>query len=280
MKKPTHPRATHATHPADVRLKVWTKKTLKREDWDFSQYFDDEIEDCFSYEFARESQDAIDYIQRGRQSARGCSFDDLLRLNWEDRPAYVGDETPPRLTGFPLFAFCPEWPASPFLSIPRPERKQRLAAYYKDAIEREGIVTDICKAAQFVEGQHEVGGTIQPIERDWQWYVALEIDWRRSNKDMEQSFAEWLKDNRSRNIKPIKAGKVGAGSKLRQMKVDLDSLGAYRLLCAHGTWEKAYNEIFDFTKGKFLSFNASAWSRAKRRAESLIHRPSFHSFFH
>jgi hypothetical protein len=146
MKIPTPPRTNR---PADVRLTAWTEGKLKREDWDFSKCFDDEIEECFSYEFARESQDAIDYVKQGRHPARETSFENLFRLNWEDRPAYVGVETPSCLTGFPLFAFCPEWPTMAFLSIPRTTRKQRLAMYYKDAIQREEIVTDICKAAQF-----------------------------------------------------------------------------------------------------------------------------------
>ena len=53
------PTRIRATRPADMRLKVWKAGTLEQNDWDFSKCFDDEIVDCFCYEYARESQEAM-----------------------------------------------------------------------------------------------------------------------------------------------------------------------------------------------------------------------------
>jgi hypothetical protein len=92
----------------------WKCAKLKREDWDFSKCFDEEVQDCFDYEFARESKEAISYIERGRAPARKKTFENLFRLIREDRPEYVGEKTPPTLPAG-LFSFCPEWPDEPYL---------------------------------------------------------------------------------------------------------------------------------------------------------------------
>jgi len=256
----------------------WKCAKLEREDWDFSKCFDDEVQDCFDYEFARESKEAISYIERGRAPARRKTFENLFRLIWEDRPEYVGEKTPPTLPAG-LFSFCPEWPDEPYLSINRQERKRRLKAMGGTSTADE-IGRDLCKLSglEMVRGYCELGGTIQSIKHEWQWYAGFEIDWRLSNEEMIRSFKDWLNDNRPSHIKPIKDSKVGAGSPQRRMRADLKALGAFRLMRKHGTWLKAHNASFDdVTKKGLLAYSPSAWTRAKQRAASLIRRP-FYSF--
>ena len=255
----------------------WKCAKLVREDWNFSTCCDDEVQDCFDYEFARESQEAISYIERGRAPARGETFEDLFRLFWEDRPQYVGENTPPTLHAR-LFSACPEWPDKPYLSINRQERKRRLTVMGGTSTAHT-INSDLSNLSGLgmVNGYYELGGTIQSIEHEWQWYAGFEIDWRLSNEEMIKSFKDWLIDNRPLHIKPIKDGKVGAGSPQRQMRSDLKALGAFRLLRKHGTWLKAYNASFDDAKKELLAHSPSAWTRAKQRAASLIGRP-FYSF--
>jgi hypothetical protein len=128
-------------------------------------------------------------------------------------------------------------------------------------------------------GYFELGGTIQSIEREWQWYVALEIDWRRSDENMLQAFAAWLKESRPKHIKATTKATVGAGSRRRQIRADLKALGAFRLLREYGACHRAYNATYDAVGDKFLRSHDSAWSRAKRRAEHVMRRPYDHICF-
>ena len=112
------PALTHA-EPTEFAVSRLAKKypSLVREKWDFSTCPDEELADCWFYEFKSESTYARQEILAWRQTCNAKTFDEFL---WLARGTLTWAKY-----GRQFYALCPEWPDAPYLSIPPAERKRR-----------------------------------------------------------------------------------------------------------------------------------------------------------
>ena len=99
---------------------------LSRLEWDFSTCPGWELGECWYYEFKRESPLVREIIVNWRTACKTPTFDEFLRL------AQTMLMPPER--GH-LYAFCPEWPSYPYLSIPSAERKRRFSQLFPNETE-------------------------------------------------------------------------------------------------------------------------------------------------
>ena len=220
---------------------------LVREEWDFSDCPDQELTECWWYEFKRESPHARQVILAWRQACNAKTFDEFL---WLVRTTL----TTPKYGH--LYPLCPEWPDHPFLSIPPAERKRRR--------ERSGPNETESLAAQLtpqpampgklslavVNLMLELLGQEKQIEE-----VLLSIPWQRSDKEILRYFGSWLKINRKCKAKPNVSN--------RSLRADLKALGVHRILKATRGESKNAPELY---------VEHTEWIKADVRAKGLIKR--------
>jgi hypothetical protein len=99
---------------------------LSRFEWDFSTCPAWELEECWYYEFKRESPVVRLIIVDWRKNCDPPTFGLFLHL------AQMMLIPPERKH---LYAFCPEWPSCPYLSIPPAERKRRFSQSFRNETE-------------------------------------------------------------------------------------------------------------------------------------------------
>ncbi len=96
------------------------ENSLPQAEWDFSKCPIEELRDCYVYEFTRKLPDVRESVRNWRERHPGKEFDEWLSI--AGKPTLLNR---PRLFGYSLFNFCPEWPEKPFLSICAMERDRR-----------------------------------------------------------------------------------------------------------------------------------------------------------
>ena len=99
---------------------------LSQFEWNFSTCPVWELEECWYYEFKRESPLVRKRVVDWRKSCDPPTFDEFLKL------AQAMLMPPER--GH-LYAFCPEWPSYPYLDIPPAERKRRFSQLFRNETE-------------------------------------------------------------------------------------------------------------------------------------------------
>src|SRR5258708_7701581 len=83
-------------------------KSLERNEWYFEECPPDEIDYCWTYEYARESEPIRKVITKWRQGAKGNQIENYIAL---------ADEIYAQPLGLSVYPFMPCWPAKPYLSI-------------------------------------------------------------------------------------------------------------------------------------------------------------------
>ena len=231
---------------------------VDREEWDFSTCPKDQLEACFFYEFARECPEAV-------RAARA------LREHLKEIGADTGTDHRFAVTVVDIFKDCPEFPHTPFLSIPTAERYRRIKKVGKVI---PPVQADLAGLIRQYEGKAVTGKTIKYGQGD---IVAFFMDWTISDEKLIEGLRHSLKTNRPPGA--VATVRKGQGSSAQQIRKDLKALGAWRLVKKMKiAWEDAYvhtREILKIKKGQpqgLFSSHASAWARAEKDAEKMITR--------
>jgi hypothetical protein len=221
---------------------------LVLEEWDFSDCPNQELTECWLYEYKRESPHAHQVILNWRQTCKVKTFDEFL---WLVRTTLT------TIQYERLYALCPEWPAHPFLSIiPPAERTRRLKLLFPDEAKS--------RAAQSTppppmpgELPLAVVNFIQELlglEKELQ-DVTFRIRWQKSDRENLSYVAAWLKIERRCKAKSNVSN--------RSLRADLKALGAYRILKATGG---------DWRNASPIYVEHGEWIKADARAKSIIAR--------
>jgi hypothetical protein len=235
---------------------------LAREDWDFSACPEDQLRACLFYELARECPHAIRVARTAHNT--------LLEIT-----AAYGTKHHYSLASsvIEIFKDCPEFPRTPFLCIPKEDRKRRIA----NCSQSHGLVQADLPAllrqhADKIPRRKTIGKTLKYLAGQGD-IAAFYFDWRSSDEQLTQGFRELLRVNRP--LTAIRISRKGKGSSPEQLRKDLKALGVYRLL-QRTRWEDAYNETRDVLRDKngksrgLFSNHALAWRRARKQAEKMI----------
>jgi len=221
------------------------RSQLSSEEWDFSTCSNWKLEECWHYEFKRESPRVCQIIVNWRNVYKTPSFDELLRL------AQAMLMPPER--GH-LYALCPEWPSYPYLSMPLAERERRFSQLFPDP--RKSLAAELepappapgdlsVEALNFIR---ELLGCDVKTQED----VTFRIPWRMADKEITRRFAAWLKIHRR-----IRAS-INVSTRI--LRADLKALGALRILRVNEDWRK----------GPELYLECSEWTKARKRAQKII----------
>jgi hypothetical protein len=236
------------------------RSSLERTEWDFAwvKTLDDYgfIKCCHDYEFARELPDDVkEAIMACRASAKSTDFEGLLEHSWQ-----MGRIGP--LRNFYPF---PEWPDFPIGSI---DRK---------------ILSDRIQQLGYRQPYREWSGEalaaiIDPRRAIWDTprrHIELSIPEASSHEELRLFFDAYLREHFPNQSKR-KSPDIGGGARVRQMKANLKSLGAWRLL-DRGWTANAATKYTEAQLGKALYSNESKWSTAKCKAGRVI--SEFRSLF-
>jgi hypothetical protein len=224
------------------------------EEWDFSTCPKDQLEACFFYEFARECPEAV-------RAARA------LREHLKEIGADTGTDHRFAVTVVDIFKDCPEFPHTPFLSIPTAERYRRIKKVGKVI---PPVQADLAGLIRQYEGKAVTGKTIKYGQGD---IVGFYLDWTISDEKLIEGLRHSLKTNRPPGA--VATVRRGQGSSAQQIRKDLKALGAWRLL-EKMDWEDAHvysREILKNRKGQpqgLFGSHANAWRRAQKDAEKMI----------
>jgi len=232
--------------------------SLTRDEWDFSSLPKEQVEQCFLWEFSRESEAVRKAVKRWRQQKRQplpawCKADDP-----EEARQLLSHSMPRIPRG--IYIDRLEFPKQPWLSVPQPTRRQWL----KDLpeIRKEGFQSITLR---------ELPRNLQRILKyrfsAYAELVAFRIDWRLDNTELREQFRLWLKDHRPEDVKTETV--KGKGSRVEQMRAGLKSLAALRLLRCM-TWKIAEEASAPADADKPLFDGQSSWNRAKKRAGKIL----------
>jgi len=245
------PASSHQPNPSFHRRPVSLKEqesSLPPFEWDFTSCPGQELTELHEYEFRRESPRIHGVILAWRDQTGVNTFDEFL---WKCRHTLTQIAPEPGH----LYAFCPEWPAFPYLDIPQTERSRRFNLLFDDNAELKTLAVQL-------KVQPALPGKLSPqalnLIRDLRGEKSIEnvhwqIDYHFSDRELHRRVDAHLKLHRS-----CKA-KINVSN--RRLRADLKALAAFRLLRAYnGDW-KAARELFA---------EQTEWSRAQRRAERII----------
>ena len=222
---------------------------LSQFEWNFSTCPVWELEECWYYEFKRESPLVRKRVVDWRKSCDPPTFDEFLKL------AQAMLMPPER--GH-LYAFCPEWPSYPYLDIPPAERKRRFSQLFRN--ETESLAAELeprpappgALSLQEVNFILELGGKKERIQEE---DVTFRIRRSMADKEILRRVAAWLKVHRSYKASPNVSN--------RRIRADLKALGALRVL---------RTENGDWKKGPEIYWEHGEWIKGRKRAEAVIER--------
>jgi hypothetical protein len=170
-----------------------------------------------------------------------------------------------------LFWYCPEFPNTPYLTIPSNERRRRIGVLWPPA---NSSITIIPTLPPPDIGQKLARGRVFHGSSE---LALFEIDWTETDTYLSDAFFNWLRENRPTGIKQFQTR--GAGNFQRKWSDDLKALGAKRLL-DRMPWYDAFTltkpedrkaRRGSRRKGSGLYCDREeAWRKGAKRAESLI----------
>ena len=295
---------------------LMTDSKIERFEWDFDSCPADQLELCFEYERARSSAGQEEIKQAESWRSRGIKW-----ASDEDRKAYqMGKVVSPlwfdQLEGstfddywkqisadnYPMSAvhLYPEFPLTPYLTIPEAERDRRFALIKSAGIppacaEDEELSNEFREKhggedrRWFEEGFSELcsefdlsgdgvshHGAEYQIEGNairCQWmkatFAVFRFDWNVSDQAFIDALRAWLDKNRDRTVKIRDAR--GGGSESRQFRSLLNKLGAWRLLNFPMTWKEAATHTQAVREDhKSLYSEQPAWIRARNEADRFL----------
>jgi hypothetical protein len=241
-------------------------KDLDKNEWYFEECPADELEYCWTYEYARESEYLRTIITMWRKGAKGSKIENYIEVEEE-----LGAET----SDASVYPFFPCWPDKPYLSINPKTRKEWLRRLGMPLLESAvtgeppygiqahywGKESTRRLLERFAEGRSLSFryGSMQ--------CVVFNLDWKRHDKELATMFGRWLKENRPKNAKAFELR--GRGNPGRQRQANLKYLSVYRLR-KKMTWEDAVAFLED-QGGKLKPLRTPQdWDSAIKQAQAII----------
>jgi hypothetical protein len=246
-------------------------KNPDRNEWYFEECPTDEIDYCWTYEYARESEFLRTIIAKWRQGAKGNKIEEYIALDEEIYAEPLGSA---------VYPFFPFWPNKPYLSIDPKTRNAWL--------DRLGMPLEPSDAPPYqIQARYwSKESTLKMLERfimarslsfrngSSQW-VVFHLDWNLHDKELATMFRRWLKENRPEDVKAFEMR--GRGNPARQGRANLKYLSAYRL-----RKKMSRNDAIAFLEeegGKLKPYrNYQDWDLALDRAKAIIQSLEDHTF--
>ena len=274
---------------------------IDRNEWNFFECPDNEVNFCFLYEYTREASGEITPSLREGVAALRQKVTDPT--SFDALSAFALDLVGPGAGTWRLIVAFPEWPAKPYLSLDTEERSRRLKALFPDDYPTHSIANakDILPARiprDFVAGVEaaikEYGLPIIPVgsgcwsvaemesmklkgqQIDWSglelqpgelpqiFLGAVMFHWVRDDPSLKKSYAALLELIRPQAVPTDPLTKPKQTSTW-ESAYDLKALGAYRLL-KRMHWKQAA------TLRSPLYVEQGEWIKARKRAEELLQK--------
>jgi hypothetical protein len=233
-----------------------------RNEWYFEECPPDEIDYCWTYEYARESEPIRKVITKWRQGAKGSKVEDYIAL---------ADEINAEPVSLSVYQFLPSWPDKPYLSIEPKIRKAWL--------DRIGMPWDFGEEPYEIQARHwSRESTLDILERfargsslsfrnGYMQFVIFNLDWHHHDKELEALFRRWLKQNRPKDAKAVEMR--GRGNPASKGRTNLKYLSAYRLDKKMSKDDAM--ELLAAECGKTKSYRKyQDWNLAVKRAKAII----------
>jgi hypothetical protein len=271
---------------------------LSKADWDFQGLLDDQVEECWTYEYARERNDLVTLIEEWRGDApKPHEFRSLKRYAGGQKTSGLWIKR--RLHLIPLGAYFmfPEWPTVPFQEIEPGKRRKRFRALLEN---EKTIGLPVTKEAKAAERAWKAQGVRLPALREIEPHptelgavvtgdsicipssvfrtpkvleestdqqstdqiVIFRIPWDRPDEGILELLARWLRANRPRKF--LKQGVIGGSNVLRKKRKELERLGKWRVVRFR---EGDYRTEWD---GKRLFADQSKWINCRKSVEGII----------
>ena len=237
-------------------------KSLDRHEWCFEECPADEIDYCWTYEYARESEILRKLVLKWRRGAKGNKVEDYIVL---------ADEINAEPVSLSVYQFLPSWPDKPYLSIEPKIRKAWL--------DRIGMPWDFGEEPYEIQARHwSRESTLKMLERfargsslsfrnGSMQFVVFNLDWNHHDKELEALFHRWLKQNRPEDAKAVEMR--GRGNPARKGQLNLRYLSIYRL-----DRKMARDDamaLLEDEGGKFKPYRTyQGWNSAVRGAKAII----------
>jgi hypothetical protein len=241
-------------------------KDLDRNDWYFEECPTDEVDYCWTYEYARESEYLRTIITMWRQGAKADKIEKYIALEDE-----IGTEP----LGVCVYPFFPCWPNKPYLAIDPKTRKAWL-----DRLGMPLTLTDLIgeppyeiqarnwskeSTRSMLEGFAK--GRSLSFRHGSMQFVVFNLDWNLHDKELVTMFSRWLKENRPGDAKASEMR--GRGNPVRQGQAKLKDLSMFRLL-RNMSKDDAVAFLED-EGGKLKPYkNYQDWDSAVDRAKATI----------
>jgi hypothetical protein len=244
---------------------------------------DDQIEECWPWEYGRESPKLIDLVSRWR--AQVLTRTEVLT---RDFSAYLGASggvvTPFITVGNRTFLIelgayymIPEWPEKPYRKIPPASRREYLQTLQRaeerflpptgiEARPMEYGLRENSRWEKFLMSLREntEANRFRAFRTDRSELVMMLIDWSLADKEILAQMSEWLKKNRPPTVS-INTEHQGAGDPIRAKRKQLELLGKYRIVRANGgSWLNP--------DGERLFADQSHWIKCRKSVEEIIAR--------
>ena len=258
-----------------------------REEWDFTDLTEDQVGECWSYEFARQLPRLIKRIEEWR--AQVPKQDDLFEAY---RNFAGGHATPFIQFAYELFLIpsgayylFPEWPKTPYCHIKPGKRRERIENLWKE--EKRSFPS----GREIVPHPAEYGLDFSTADYGWNedaWesftksvkaeinrsntlrafrgpsgeLMMFRIRWDMSDKNILGSIQRWLSANRPKKFE--KLGSVGRSNPLPKRRKQLEQLGKFRIVQQNkGNWDIEW-------EGKGLFSDQSQWIKCRKSVEGII----------
>jgi hypothetical protein len=257
-----------------------------RDEWDFGKKRlpEDEVDPCHFYETARMRwlHPLLADIRAFREQSRAKEYGSLRR----EHENLTGGN--PRKS-LPFYALWPEWPLTPYLSISRKERLNRIAHVDRDqkaeVLQQVPINEFLADAVKKFPGLQSLAAKSNPPQNLSELYrstfgptipirdTGLELvsflvrsDW--SEKEFVERALNWYREHcKSRGLKAEFRGHSKIG---QQLRADLKAIGFLRLVQSGLSRSEVAAFTAKISDEPLFSYDSSRWSKAVQRAESVI----------
>jgi hypothetical protein len=260
---------------------------ISREEWNFKPLTDDQVEECWNYEFARQCRGLCMRIKAWRMqvSKQGDLFEAYRRFAGGNATPFI--QIADHLFMIPPGAYYlfPEWPATPYLKIEPGKRRKRLERLWNEEkgsfpLGREIVPhpaeyeLDFSTAdygwnkdawERFTKSVKEEiihSNTLRAFRGASDELMMFRIRWDMSDKNLLDSIHKWLSANRPKKFE--KLGSVGRSNPLPKRRKQLEQLGKYRIVQQNkGVWRIDW-------EAKELFSDQSQWIKCRKSVEGIM----------
>jgi hypothetical protein len=266
---------------------------LSRAEWNFRDLRDDQVEECWTYEFTRECPSLINLVEQWRNGVRGeHNFDNFKRHAGGRKTGCIRVADQLHFIPIGSYFMFPEWPSTPYLDIPPGIRRDRTRALLEAETSMNLSKTPQSEAAEQIWrnrdasvpnlreiephpaelGMFHSGGFIcmpssvfdkSKLSQPSTDQISLfRLDWDRTDDEIHKQLANWLKANRPRP--PLTSRSIGGRHPFRKLKKDLERLGKVRIV------RSCNNDYSIDWEGKRLFADQPQWIKCRKSVEGII----------